>query len=56
MRWIVGVGPLGRRRVRFAVPGVFSVWLRPTATANCNEESVNNVAISVVKQNVRNSV
>jgi hypothetical protein len=56
MRWIVGVGPLGRRRVRIAVPGVFTVWLRPTATANCNEESVNNVAISLVKLNVRNYV
>jgi hypothetical protein len=55
MRWIVGVGPLGQRRVRIAVPGVFTVWLRPTATANCNDESVNNVAISLVKQYVRNS-
>jgi hypothetical protein len=54
MRWIVGVGPLGRRRVRIAVPGVFTVWLRPTATANCNDESVNNVAISLVKQSVCN--
>jgi hypothetical protein len=33
-------------------PRVFTVWLRPTATANCNEESVNNVAISLAKQNV----
>jgi hypothetical protein len=41
MRWIVGVGPLGRRRVRIAVPGVFTVWLRPTATANCNDASFN---------------
>jgi hypothetical protein len=56
MRCIVGVGPLGRQRVRFVVPGVFTMWLRPTATANCNEEGVNNVAISLVKQNVRDSV
>jgi hypothetical protein len=32
------------------------VWLRPTATANCNEESVNNVAISLVTLNIRNYV
>jgi hypothetical protein len=32
------------------------VWLRPTATANCNEESVNKVAISLVKLKVRNYV
>jgi hypothetical protein len=50
MRWIVGVGPLGQRKVRIAVPGCsrFSCdQLPPPQTAMT--KALKTVAISLVK-------